>query len=135
MAAALLEHHAMGRIDVRSAGSAPSTDIHPGVISALAEWGIDIASQHPKLLDPKVVKASDLVITMGCGDACPIYPGTRYLDWDLTNPAGQDISVVRRVRDEIDRRVRSLLTELLDDLQRSDAPGSSSVYERNASHS
>ncbi len=134
MAAALLEHHAMGRVDVRSAGSMPSSEVNPAAVDALAEWGIDITRRHPKLLDPNVVAKSDVVITMGCGDACPIYPGTRYLDWNLTDPAGQSIEVVRNVRDEIDRRVRTLVAELLDNLQPSDSDPGSSVYEGNASH-
>jgi len=134
MAAALLEHHAMGRIDVRSAGSMPGIDVNPVAVNALAEWGIDIRDRQPKILDPDVVEASDVVVTMGCGDVCPVYPGTRYLDWDLIDPAGQDISVVRHVRDEIDQRVRLLLADLLDDLQPSDTRKGSSVYEGNASH-
>jgi len=114
MAAALLEHHAMGRIRVRSAGSAPSNEINPMAVAALAEWGIDIAGRSPRELSTDEVEASDVVITMGCGDACPVFPGKRYLDWELTDPAGQNLPVVRGVRDEIDRRVRALLTEILD---------------------
>lgn len=133
MAAALLEHHAMGRIDVRSAGSMPGEDVNPMAVAALAEWDIDLRHRRPKLLDPSVVEASDVVITMGCGDACPVYTGIRYLDWDLTDPAGQGIEVVRSVRDEIDRRVRRLLAELLDNVQPSGSYLGSSVYEGNAS--
>ena len=114
MAAALLEHHAMGRIRVRSAGSAPSNEINPMAVAALAEWGIDIAGRSPRELSTDEVEASNVVITMGCGDACPVFPGKRYLDWELTDPAGQNLPVVRGVRDEIDRRVRALLTEILD---------------------
>jgi arsenate reductase len=114
MASALLEHHAMSRISVRSAGSAPGTEINPMAVEALAEWGIDIADQSPKTLTEDDVLASDVVITMGCGDACPVFPGKRYLDWDLTDPEGRDLDVVRSVRDEIDRRVRGLVAELVD---------------------
>ena len=114
MAAALLGHHAMGRVEVRSAGSAPGDRVNPVAVEALAEWGIDIAAEQPKVLTDGAVRDSDVVITMGCGDACPIYPGKRYLDWELTDPAGQGIEVVREVRDEIDRRVRGLVAELLD---------------------
>jgi protein-tyrosine-phosphatase len=114
MAAALLEHHAMGRIEVRSAGSAPGDEVNPMAVAALAEWGIDITDRTPKFLSTDAVKASDVVITMGCGDACPVFPSKRYLDWDLTDPAGQDLAVVRDVRDEIDRRVRKLTQEILD---------------------
>jgi arsenate reductase len=114
MASALLEHHATSRISVRSAGSAPGTEINPMAVEALAEWGIDIADQSPKTLTEDDVLASDVVITMGCGDACPVFPGKRYLDWDLTDPEGRDLDVVRSVRDEIDRRVRGLVAELVD---------------------
>ena len=114
MAAALLEQHAMGRVDVRSAGSAPGSQVNPMAVQAMAEWGIDIASREPKVLSTEAVRASDVVITMGCGDACPIFPGKRYLDWELTDPAGQSIDVVRDVRDDIDSRVRNLLSELVD---------------------
>lgn len=114
LAAALLEHHAMGRVVVRSAGSAPGDEINPMAVAALAEWGIDITGRSPKILSTDEVKASDVVITMGCGDACPVFPGKRYLDWDLTDPSGKDLVVVRSVRDEIDRRVRILVSELLD---------------------
>lgn len=114
MAAALLEHHAMGRVTVRSAGSAPGNEVNPMAVAALAEWGIDITHRSPKILSTDDVRASDVVVTMGCGDACPVFPGKRYLDWDLTDPAGKDLSVVREVRDDIDRRVRALLAEILD---------------------
>lgn len=114
MGAALLEHHAMGRITVRSAGSAPGHAVNPMAVAALAEWGIDIAGRIPKILSTDEVKASDVVITMGCGDACPVFPGKRYLDWELTDPAGKDLAVVRDVRNDIDQRVRALVAEILD---------------------
>ena len=114
MAAALLRHHAMGRVDVLSAGSEPGKEVNPMAVRALADWGIDISGGEPKALSTEAVKASDVVITMGCGDACPIFPGKRYLDWELVDPAGQSVDVVRRVRDEIDTRVRYLLSELVD---------------------
>jgi protein-tyrosine-phosphatase len=114
MAAALLEHHAMGRVEVRSAGSEPGNEINPVAAEALAEWGIDITNQSPRILTDYEVMASNVVITMGCGDACPVFPGKTYLDWELTDPAGKDLSVVRSIRDEIDRRVRTLVAELLD---------------------
>ena len=114
MAAALLQHHSMGRIDVRSAGSAPADQINPVAIQAIGEWGIEISGLAPKKLDPNVVERSDVVITMGCGDACPIFPGVRYEDWMLEDPAGQTIETVRQVRDEIDRKVRILISDLID---------------------
>jgi arsenate reductase len=113
MAAGLLHHHAAGAVHVRSAGSAPADEINPAVREAMAEIGLDISREFPKPLTDEVVQAADVVITMGCGDACPIYPGKRYFDWDLADPAGQDIDAVRPIRDEIDRRVRALLAELL----------------------
>ena len=115
MAAALLEHHAMGRVAVRSAGSAPGDAVNPSAVAALAEWGIDMSAATPKVLTDAAVVESDVVITMGCGDACPYYPGKRYLDWELDDPAGKGVDEVRPVRDEIDRRIRGLLTELLDE--------------------
>ncbi len=114
MASALLQHHSMGRILVRSAGSAPADQINPVAVQAIREWGIDIAQLVPKKLDPDVVERSDVVITMGCGDACPVFPGVRYEDWILEDPAGQTIETVRQVRDQIDRRVRTLISELID---------------------
>lgn len=114
MAAALLEHHSMGRVRVRSAGSAPGDKINPMTVEALAEWGIDIEDRSPTFLTTRDVKASDVVVTMGCGDACPVFPGKRYLDWELPDPAGKDLNMVRSVRNEIDRRVRALLSEILD---------------------
>ncbi|MCT9932648.1 arsenate reductase ArsC [Planotetraspora sp. A-T 1434] len=112
MAAALLDHHAEGRVRVRSAGSAPADTINPAVIAVMDELGLDLSKEFPKPLTTEAVQASDVVITMGCGDACPIFPGKRYLDWRLDDPAGKPIDQVRPIRDEIDRRVRDLLTEL-----------------------
>jgi arsenate reductase len=114
MAAALLAHHAGDRVVVRSAGTAPAEAINPAVVVAMAEIGIDLhaTGAHPKRLDDAAVQASDVVITMGCGDECPFYPGKRYLDWELDDPAGQAIDAVRPIRDEIDRRVQALLAEL-----------------------
>jgi arsenate reductase len=113
MAAALLDHHAKGKVHVRSAGSAPADQINPAVAAALDEWGIDLSREFPKPLTDEFVKAADVVITMGCGDACPIYPGKRYEDWELEDPAGKPVEVVRRIRDQIDARVQQLLGELV----------------------
>ena len=115
MAAGFLAHHAGDRVIVRSAGSAPADDINPAVVEAMAEVGIDLRADgvHPKRLDEAAVQASDVVITMGCGDACPIYPGKRYEDWVLDDPAGQPLEAVRPVRDEIKRRVEALVADLL----------------------
>jgi protein-tyrosine-phosphatase len=113
MAAALLTRHAGDRVEVRSAGSEPADSINPAVVEAMAEVGIDITAEAPKLLTTGAVEASDVVITMGCGDACPIFPGKRYLDWALDDPAGQGIDAVRPIRDEIDRRIQTLVTELI----------------------
>ena len=113
MAAALLDHHAKGKVMVRSAGSDPADRINPAVIAVMAEWDIDLSREFPKPLTDASVKAANVVITMGCGDACPIYPGKRYEDWELQDPAGQPVEVVRRVRDDIDARVRQLLGELV----------------------
>ncbi len=115
MAAAFLHHYAEGTVEVRSAGSAPADTINPAVREAMAEVGIDMSGQEPKLLTTDAVEASDVVITMGCGDACPVFPGKRYLDWQLADPAGQGVEAVRPVRDEIDRRVCGLLGELTAD--------------------
>ncbi|MEX0816727.1 MAG: arsenate reductase ArsC [Gaiellales bacterium] len=112
MAAALLERHAGGRVHVRSAGSDPAEELNPAVVEALAEVGIDISTEVPKGLTDEVVREADAVVTMGCGDACPVYPGKRYLDWELEDPAGKSLEDVRRIRDEIDRRVRTLADEL-----------------------
>jgi arsenate reductase (thioredoxin) len=113
MAAALLDRHAAGRVGVRSAGSAPADSINPAVVAAMDEIGIDLSQEFPKPLTDDSVRAADVVITMGCGDACPFYPGKRYLDWELDDPAGKSLAEVRPVRDEIDRRVRDLLAELV----------------------
>jgi protein-tyrosine-phosphatase len=113
MAAALLDHHAHGRVRVRSAGSTPAEEIHPAVVEAMAEVGIDVSREFPKPLTHDLVRDADAVVTMGCGDACPVYPGKRYLDWDLPDPAGKPLEDVRPIRDEIDRLVRSLLAELV----------------------
>ena len=113
MAAALLDHLAEGRVHVRSAGSAPAEEINPNVVAAMSELGIDISKEFPKPMTDEVVRAADAVITMGCGDACPIYPGKRYEDWEVTDPADLDLEGVRRVRDEIRGRVEVLLAELL----------------------
>lgn len=115
MAAGLLDYHAAGRVVVRSAGSEPADEVNPSAVAVMAELGIDIGREFPKPLTDETVRASDVVITMGCGDACPWYPGTRYLDWDLPDPAGLSPEEVRPIRDEIDRRVLLLLAELLAD--------------------
>jgi arsenate reductase (thioredoxin) len=112
MAAALLDHHAQGRVRVRSAGSAPADRVNPAVVEVMAELGIDVSREFPKKLLTADVAASDVVVTMGCGDACPIFPGKRYEDWELTDPAGKGPDDVRRIRDEIDQRVRALLADL-----------------------
>ena len=115
MAAALLGRHAGDRVVVRSAGTAPAETINPAVREAMDEIGIDLvaAGAKPKVLTDDAVEASDVVITMGCGDECPFFPGKRYLDWELDDPAGQGVAAVRPIRDEIDRRVRALIAELL----------------------
>jgi len=112
MVAGYLNHLAGGRIEVRSAGSEPADKINPVAVQAMAEEGIDIAAEQPKILSNEAVKASDVVITMGCGDTCPYYPGKRYEDWSLDDPAGQDINHVRPIRDEIRRRVERLISAL-----------------------
>jgi len=112
MAAALLDHYAAGRVHVRSAGSTPADQINPAVLEVMSEIGLDLSKEFPKPLTTDVVQAADIVITMGCGDACPIFPGKRYLDWDLDDPAQLDVEQVRPIRDEIDRRVRALVNEL-----------------------
>ena len=113
MAAALLDHHAAGRVRVRSAGSAPAGEINPAVIAVMDELGVDLSKEFPKPLTTDAVEAADVVITMGCGDACPIFPGKRYLDWELPDPNGRPIEEVRPIRDEIDERVKGLLFELV----------------------
>jgi arsenate reductase len=112
MAAGFLTHLAGDRIEVRSAGSAPADALNPAVVEAMKEAGIDISAQTPKVLTAQAVQASDVVITMGCGDTCPVFPGKRYLDWTLDDPAGQGIEAVRPIRDQIERRVRALIDEL-----------------------
>ena len=113
MAAALLDHEAHGTVQVTSAGSQPASELNPAVVQAMAEIGLDISREFPKPLTGDKVQAADVVITMGCGDACPFYPGKRYEDWDLPDPAGLDLPAVRPIRDDIRRRVRQLLTELI----------------------
>ncbi|MDQ0912901.1 arsenate reductase ArsC [Streptomyces canus] len=112
MAAAFLTHLAGDRIEVRSAGSAPADAVNPAVVEAMSEAGIDISAQIPKVLTTEAVQASDVVITMGCGDACPVFPGKRYLDWQLADPAGQGVEAVRPIRDRIETRVRELISEV-----------------------
>jgi protein-tyrosine-phosphatase len=113
MAAGLVKLRSEGRIHVRSAGSAPAGEINPAVIEAMTEVGVDLSEEFPKPLTDEVVRAADVVITMGCGDACPIYPGKQYEDWELDDPAGQGLESVRAIRDEIDDRVRALVAGLL----------------------
>jgi arsenate reductase len=115
MAAGWLTHLARGTIEIRSAGSQPADQINPVAVEAMREVGIDITSNQPKILTTQAVEQADVVITMGCGDTCPIFPGTRYEDWDLTDPAGQPIDLVRQVRDEIRDHVQHLLNELVPD--------------------
>ena len=112
MAAALLAHHAQGSVTVRSAGSTPASEINPAVVEAMAELGVDLSQEFPKPLRTEAVEAAKVVITMGCGDACPVFPGKHYLDWNLDDPAGKPIEHVRTIRDDIDHRVQNLLTEL-----------------------
>jgi arsenate reductase (thioredoxin) len=112
MAAALLDHYAEGRVHVRSAGSEPADRINPNVVAAMSELGIDVNKEFPKPMTDEIVKAADAVITMGCGDACPIYPGKRYEDWEVDDPAEADLEGVRRIRDDIDQRVGRLLSEV-----------------------
>ena len=113
MAAALLKRHAGDAVDVRSAGSEPAEAINPAVREVMAEIGIDLSAEQPKKLTTDAVQASDVVITMGCGDTCPIYPGKRYLDWQLPDPAGKSPAEIRPIRDEIDNRVRKLVRDLI----------------------
>ena len=113
MAAGFLQALAGGAVEVRSAGSTPASAVNPVAVAAMAEVGIDIAAERPKILTGDAVQASDVVITMGCGDTCPFFPGVRYEDWELEDPAGKDLDTVRRVRDEIRGRVETLLGELL----------------------
>src|SRR4029453_13808048 len=113
MAAAFLSHLSGGAVEVRSAGSEPADQVNPGALQGVAEVGIDIATEKPKILTDEAVRESDVVITMGCGDTCPFYPGKSYEDWVLDDPAGKDVAAVRPIRDEIRRRVEALLDELV----------------------
>lgn len=113
MAAALLDHYGEGRIHVRSAGSTPASEINPAVVTSMDELGVDISKEFPKPLTTEVVEAADVVVTMGCGDACPVFPGKRYLDWELPDPAGKSVDEVRPIRDEIAARIKLLLEELV----------------------
>jgi arsenate reductase len=113
MAAALLHARSKGAVQVRSAGSEPASEINPAVMQAMSEIGIDLSQESPKHLTADAVRAADVVVTMGCGDACPVFPGKRYLDWELTDPAGKSVSEVRSIRDEIGRRVQDLLDQLI----------------------
>ena len=113
MAAAYLESLGRGQIEVRSAGSAPGDEVNPAAVAAMAEDGIDMRAAQPKILTDAAVRSSDVVITMGCGDACPIYPGKRYEDWALADPAGKGVEAVRPIRDEIKRRVQELVDQLI----------------------
>jgi len=108
----LLDHHGHGEVVVRSAGSAPGDEINPAVAAILTERGLDVSKEFPKALTDEAARAADIIITMGCGDACPVYPGKRYLDWDLTDPAGKSIDEVRPIIDDIEQRVVALLSEL-----------------------
>jgi arsenate reductase len=125
IAAALLERHAAGRVRVRSAGSEPADRLNPAVVQAMAEIGIDIAGERPKILRADAVRASDVVVTMGCGDACPVFPGIRYEDWELEDPAGKPVEQVRRIRDEIDGRVRELIERLFGQAESTDRSAAS----------
>ncbi len=109
----LLDHYAHGRIDVRSAGSEPATELNPSVVALLVERGLDPAKEFPKPLSDEVARHADVIVTMGCGDTCPVYPGKRYVDWELDDPAGQPVEVVRPIVEEIDRRTKVLMRELL----------------------
>jgi arsenate reductase len=109
----LLDHYAQGRVDVRSAGSEPAGALNPAVVAILAERGFDPTREFPKALTDETARAADVIVTMGCGDTCPVYPGKRYLDWDLEDPAGQPVEAVRPIVDDIDRRVQALLAELI----------------------
>jgi protein-tyrosine-phosphatase len=117
MAAGLVRLRSHGRVQVRSAGSAPGVEINPAVVDAMSEIGVDMSEEFPRPLTDEVVRTADVVITMGCGDACPIYPGKKYEDWELEDPDGKDLATVRRIRDEIDARVQRLIDELTDGKQ------------------
>ncbi|MBH5333936.1 arsenate reductase ArsC [Streptomyces pactum] len=112
MAAGFLRHLAGDRVEVRSAGSLPGDRVNPAAVEAMAEAGVDISGRRPEVLTPQAVRASDYVITMGCGDACPVFPGKRYLDWELEDPAGKGVEAVRPIRDEIRKRVEALIAEI-----------------------
>jgi arsenate reductase len=109
----LLDHYAKGRVDVRSAGSEPAAQLNSSVVAVLVERGLDPTKEFPKQLTDENARDADVIVTMGCGDSCPVYPGKRYLDWELEDPAGSPVEVVRPIVDEIDRRVRALLNDLL----------------------
>ena len=113
----LLDHYAQGRIDVRSAGSEPASELNPSVVALLLERGLDPEGEFPKPLTDELARQADVVVTMGCGDTCPVYPGKRFVDWELDDPAGQPVGAVRPIVDEIDRRVRALMAELLPSCQ------------------
>jgi len=113
-ASVMLEHYAQGRVDVRSAGSESADTLNPSVVAVLNERGLDASRQFPKPLTDETARAADVIVTMGCGDSCPVYPGKRYVDWDLEDPAGQSVEAVRPIVDEIDRRVQALLADLLE---------------------
>ncbi len=113
MAAALMARQARGRVVVRSAGSAPGETLNPAVVEAMAEVGIDIGAERPKRLTDEMARTADVIVTMGCGDACPVYPAKRYVDWELPDPAGLPLEGVRPIRDQIERRVRDLVADLL----------------------
>ncbi|HEY1634510.1 MAG TPA: arsenate reductase ArsC [Acidimicrobiales bacterium] len=113
MAAALLDHHAHGRVRVTSAGSEPASKVNGAVVAAMHEIGLDVSEEFPKPLTDEAARAADVIVTMGCGDACPVFLGKRYLDWDLPDPAGKSVEEIRPIREEIDRRVKELMTELV----------------------
>jgi protein-tyrosine-phosphatase len=113
MAAALLTREGSDRVVVHSAGSAPGAALNPAVVEAMAEWGIDISAERPTRLSDAMAQRADVIVTMGCGDACPVYPGKRYVDWELPDPSGRPVDEVRPIRDEIDARVKGLVAELL----------------------
>jgi arsenate reductase (thioredoxin) len=112
MAAGLLRHHARGRVRVSSAGTEPASEVNPVVVEAMDELGIEIGGAVPRKLETEAVRVADVVVTMGCGDTCPVFPGKRYEDWEVEDPAGQDLEAVRRIRDDIDARVRALVETL-----------------------
>lgn len=112
MAAGFMRHHGVGRVDVFSGGSEPADSLNPAVVEAMGEKGIDITDQTPQAWSDEVIRTADMVVTMGCGDTCPYYPGTRYVDWELEDPSGRSLEEVRAIRDDIERRVQALLGEL-----------------------